>query len=315
MKLPEDLMSVQDLAITGKAPYFDAFADDFMATYAAANNKPSEVAAKKNILDNHLRDAFGTLRLDEVQSEAIERYKAQKLVTCAPRTVNNHLTCLARMLSLAEEWGYIRKAPKIRKLRVPDDEHDFLTWEHEAKIMTATSDYPWHQMIVTGLRAGLRISEMLALRWSDVDLVTKRVVVRHNVWKGHEGTPKGGKSAEVPLNSTMMLTLKALQLRHPHDLVFCRPDGSPYTRDDSTRPLHAACRAAGIREVGWHTLRHTFGSHLAMRSVPLPTIQKLMRHRSIASTMRYVHLIPDTQVSAIESLCDPPPVTSKKSTG
>ena len=58
-------------------------------------------------------------------------------------------------------------------------------------------------------------------------------------------------------------------------------------------------RRAGLRRVGWHVLRHTFFSHLAMRGVPLIVIQKLMGHSTIQMTMRYAHLAPDAHCRAV----------------
>jgi site-specific recombinase XerD len=70
-------------------------------------------------------------------------------------------------------------------------------------------------------------------------------------------------------------------------------------------------RAAGIPRdagvIGWHDLRHTYGSHLAMRGVPLRTIQELLGHASIEQTMRYAHLSPEVKRDAVKVLDDPAP--------
>lgn len=59
--------------------------------------------------------------------------------------------------------------------------------------------------------------------------------------------------------------------------------------------LHRICRRAGLRKIGWHVLRHTFASHLAMRGVPMRGIQELLGHATIMMTTRYAHLSPDTR--------------------
>ena len=59
---------------------------------------------------------------------------------------------------------------------------------------------------------------------------------------------------------------------------------------------------AGIRPIGWHTLRHTFASHLVMRGVPLKAVQELMGHATIDMTMRYAHLSPDVKKDAVRAL-------------
>lgn len=59
----------------------------------------------------------------------------------------------------------------------------------------------------------------------------------------------------------------------------------------------AACKQAGLRHVGWHILRHTFASHLAMRGVPLRVVQELLGHATLDMTMRYAHLSPELQAA------------------
>jgi site-specific recombinase XerD len=68
------------------------------------------------------------------------------------------------------------------------------------------------------------------------------------------------------------------------------------------RPLMRAYRAAGLRPIGWHTGRHTFASHLAMRGVPLKVIQELLGHASIVTTQRYAHLAPHVARDAVKLL-------------
>jgi site-specific recombinase XerD len=99
-------------------------------------------------------------------------------------------------------------------------------------------------------------------------------------------------------------------LRGPY--VFCQPDGQPLTASMTEHRLSRAVSRAGIsREQGritWHDLRHTYGSHLAMRGVPLKVIQELMGHATIEMTMRYAHLAPEARESAVQQLDWPVPL-------
>ncbi len=98
-------------------------------------------------------------------------------------------------------------------------------------------------------------------------------------------------------------------LRGPY--VFCQQDGQPLTDGLMKLPLQRALRAAGIsREqgrIGWHDLRHTYGSHLAMRGVPLKVIQELMGHGTVKMPLRYAHLAPGARESAVQQLDRPVP--------
>ena len=68
------------------------------------------------------------------------------------------------------------------------------------------------------------------------------------------------------------------------------------------KALYRACRQSKLKEIGWHTLRHTFASHLAQKNISLKAIQELLGHSNIMTTMRYAHLSPSELQSAIDCL-------------
>jgi len=78
--------------------------------------------------------------------------------------------------------------------------------------------------------------------------------------------------------------------------------GSMLTDSEQKNAVTHACRRAGLRPVGWHMLRHTFASHLAMRGATLKVIQDLLGHSTITMTMRYAHLAPEVARDAVRLL-------------
>ncbi len=188
-------------------------------------------------------------------------------------------------------------------MRAPPPPFDFLTFD-EAERLVNTAESAWRTMVVVGLKTGLRQGELLALRWEDVDLVAGRLVVRRSLAGKRIETPKNHKSREVALSDEAIRALKA----HRHlrgELVFCDEKGQLLTRHACKWPLWAACKRAGIRLVGRHTLRHTFASHLVMRGAPLKAVQELLGHADITMTMRYAHLSPDARRDAVRLLDAP----------
>lgn len=290
-----------ELKAPRELPRLEDFATEFLETYVRANNKPSEQAAKRVHLRRHLLPELGRLRLDEVKVRQVEHLKARLLADkLSPKSINNSLAVLGKLLGYAVEVELLEAAPRIKLLPVPEQGFDFLTFD-EATRLTKAADGIWAAAILVGLRTGLRQGELRRLAWDTVDLVAGRLVVREAAWKGVVGTPKGGRSREIPLSPEAVSTLKAHRhLRGP--LVFCTEAGGMLTVGEMKRPLWRACRRAGLRRIGWHVLRHSFASHLVMRGVPLKTVQELLGHSDIRTTMRYAHLAPEVKHEAVRLL-------------
>lgn len=281
-------------------PTFAHFAERFMATYAPANNKASEVEAKKGILRVHLLPAFGACAIDRIGVAEVEEYKARKLESrMARKSINNQLTVLRKILATAVEWRVIKSVPQIKWLRTPAPEFDFLTFEEASRLICAAAA-EWRTAITIALRTGLRQGELRALRWSDVDLERGRLVVRRAVWRDIVSTPKNGRVREVALSQQAADALR--QHARVGELVFCAVDGSMLSKGAMKWPLWNACRKAGLRDIGWHTARHTFASHLVMRGAPIKAVQELLGHSTIEMTMRYAHLSPDARREAVQLL-------------
>lgn len=278
-------------------------------------NKPSTVDAKNAALNCHLLPLIGDLPLESVTYAVIEDLKlalAKKKITrvaadkldvartLAPKTINNCLIVLRRMLKVARKRGLITQVPEFELLKAPLPDIDFLDFEAADRLVAAAQG-ELRTMILVALRTGMRHGELLALRWQDVDLVAGRITVRQNVVRGIIGTPKSGKPREIPLGEDVHAALKTHRhLRGP--LVFCGADGRMLTDSELKHPLANVCKRAGLRSIGWHTLRHTFASHLAMRGATLKVIQELLGHATILMTMRYAHLAPEISRDAVRLL-------------
>ncbi|HKA87337.1 MAG TPA: site-specific integrase [Haliangiales bacterium] len=265
------------------------------------DNKPSSVDSKEQALRTHIVPFFGALRLDKVTYATIQDFKVKKIAEGrAKKTVNNLLTTLRRMLVIARKRGLIAQVPEVEWLKAPKPDFDFLDFD-EARRLVAAADEEWRPMIVVALRTGMRQGELLGLRWQDVDLIAGRILVRQSIVRGRVGTPKSGRPREIPLGEDVLAALKA----HRHlrgELVFCDYGGRVLGKEECKHPLWRACRRAGLRRIGWHTLRHTFASHLAMRGAPLKAVQDLLGHATIQMTMRYAHLAPEVARDAVRLL-------------
>ena len=97
--------------------------------------------------------------------------------------------------------------------------------------MVAATAPEWRTFVLLALRTGLRVGELLGLRWTDVDTTHGQLRVRRTRWRGQEVLPKGGRERVVPLTREALAALKAHRhLRSPH--VFCHDDGRPFTHSE-----------------------------------------------------------------------------------
>ena len=190
-------LNPRTVPVKKEVPKLKDFEKQFVEVYAVSNNKPSEVASKEAMLKHHLVPSFGHLKLDQIGIRQLEEYKARKLKDpkrpLDPKTINNHLTCLRRLLSVAVEWGILDHVPPVKWLRVPEQKFDFLTFEECERLLEA-ADREWAAMVTLAAKAGLRLGELIGLGWDDVDLVAGRLMVRHAVARGVIGTPKNGRT-------------------------------------------------------------------------------------------------------------------------
>ena len=288
-------------AKTLPCPRVDQFLAEFIKTYATANNKPSEVDSKRSVIKNHLIPFFGTKRLSAISARDIESFKADRLSRgLAPKTINNVLAVLGRSLRVAKQWELLQSTPEIRALRLPLLEHDHLSFVEADRLIEAAEPGHWRSMITLALRTGLRLGELRALQWQDVDLAARKLIVRRAAWMNVVGTPKSGRAREVTLSRQATAALQAL--RHADTpWVFASENGQLLAKGACRWPLWRAARQADLgRTVGWHLLRHTFASHLAMRGAPLRAVQELLGHADIKMTMRYAHLNPSAKQEAVD---------------
>lgn len=283
-------------------PTLETFWEEFFATHVVPNNKPSEMESKRVIYRCHLKPAFGHMSLDAITSRDIERYKAHKLTKLgyAPKSINNHLAVLRSLLNVAKRWDILTQVPEYRELKAPEQAMRFLSTD-EAKSLIAAGEGRWKVMITLCLNTGLRIGELIALQWQDINFVTRSLRVQRNAWRDQLGSPKGGKSREITLNTAAFSTL-IHHIRTSQEWIFSQANGLRLSHAMCRRPLHKACRKAGIALLQWHALRHTFASQLVAGGAPLRVVQQLLGHASYATTERYAHLAPRTIKSAVDSL-------------
>jgi integrase len=150
--------------------------------------------------------------------------------------------------------------------------------------------------------SGLRLGELLALRWRDVDWTGSALTISRSLSSGVEGTTKTGHVRRVPMADQAAAALDRLSQRQdfvsPDDYVLCNALGRPLDGSALRRRYKRARDAAGLRPLRWHDLRHTFGSLLVASGVDLVSIKDAMGHSQLTTTSRYLHARPATERAA-----------------
>ena len=183
------------------------------------------------------------------------------------------------------------------------DFDEFERFAAAAKIIDSRS----HLLVLLSGEAGLRLGEMVALEWADIDFIKRQLCVQRSVWKGQIGSPTGGRLRYVPLTARLVAALRDRRhLRGPS--VPCRDDGAPLTQGFVQGYFRRAARKTSLYNNGPHMLRHTFCLHLARRGAPARAIQELAGHRDLATTQRYMHLSAAAIEGAIRLLDQPAPL-------
>jgi len=156
---------------------------------------------------------------------------------------------------------------------------------------------------------GLRIGELLALRWQDVDLQAGYLCVRRTLYEGHFDEPKTRSSIRtVPLSAKGVEILASVRPKEPKlvNLVFRSKRGTPLCRRNlRNRQLDPICEELKIPKIGWHSLRHSNATLLDAVGTPLGTVQKLLGHSSSDITRgTYIHALPAGAKEAVQKVED-----------
>jgi integrase len=242
-----------------------------------------------------VKEVFGEMPASGISPAKIESFLAAlREKGRSTSTLNRYRSLLSSIFSFGVRTGKSRTNPVAKVGRFQENEHRvrFLSaGEEEAlrKAVRAISAEREAEMDLA-LHTGMRRGEQYGLAWADVDL-ERGILTVHG---------KTGRRFVV-LNSVAKDALEILWEISNGSKFVC-PDKRRDDQQDWRRWFEEACESAKVDNFRWHDLRHTFASRLVMAGVDLSTVQKLLGHRSIVTTMRYAHLSPDHLQSAVGKL-------------
>ncbi|MGE5235821.1 MAG: tyrosine-type recombinase/integrase [Acidobacteriota bacterium] len=270
--------------------------------------KRTTIEDYRGYLRGHFKEFFGERRIDRIDAELVAAYLRQKLDQgYASKTIQNHLNFLHGIFAFAVRRQWVSANPvalvdRPKKNRTPRRRIRFLQPTELDRLIAGIPDDTWgaveRPLYMGAALTGLRQGELLALRWMDVDWVAGRIRVAESLSRRELDTPKSDEGRSVPMADRLARELERHFQRSAYqaddDLVFCHPDtGHLMEPSTVTKRFKRALRRAGLRELTFHELRHTFGTQMAAVGTPLRAIQEWMGHADAKTTEVYRHYAPD----------------------
>ena len=308
-----------------KSPSFRDYALEWLNTHVETACKYSTYKSYQTCLNKHLIPFFGDRALVDIHRRDVKRFIYDKLAEgLASSTVNNARLCLSGIFTAAIEDEIISVNPAARTgkfTKRKDRRHDInpLTRE-EAKLFldTARTHYPrYYPVFLCALRTGMRMGELIGLKWGDIDFNGRFIEVRRSIVRGRITTPKNHKTRRVDMSRQLTETLRDLRIERKKETlrkgwkempewVFCNEVGDHLDTDNLRKRVFYKClEKAGLRRIRFHDLRHTYASLLLAQKESPAYVQQQLGHASIQLTVdTYGHLVPGSNRCAVDKLDD-----------
>jgi integrase len=272
--------------------------------------KPRTITSYDRMINLHILPALGRLKVRDLTAIRIEKWlaglKCKDGEQMSEGTKSLALTTLLIVLAYAVREGIIASVPQISKQHKPKasnkkkkKETEYLTRAQQENLLARAHTFPWlSDMIVVGLKQGLRLGELCGLRWQDVDLARGRLTVAHSIDRSRTlGTTKSGKERTIQIHPEARKVLAARKLASGGVAdVYVFANGLGRARDprDAQRAMTKARDRAGLTGVSFHTLRHTCATEMANDPrIPLKVVRDFLGHSSIQITEKYLHAAQD----------------------
>ena len=299
---------------------FGEFLTEWLESYVATRVRATTLEGYRQ-RSKQIINSIGTIPLADLRPNHLANYYNDKSDSLSPGTIIKHHNLIRNCLSHAVKWNLIIRnvAEAVQPPRARKKEMRALSVPEIHTLLSACPQGRWHTIFHTLIWTGLRRSELLGLRWSDLNLELASMQVRRSLVRLHDGrfvieqpkTSKGIRSLDLAPSTCISLNAHRENQRRDAALlgipfsethfVFGHPDGSPITPSTVTQQFRRTAKRAGFSNVRLHDLRHTHASLMLQQGTDIKTISTRLGHSSVAFTMdTYAHMLPGMQKSAMD---------------
>jgi len=303
------------------------FLGRWLEDYAWAYLAPRTAEGYEYIVDRHIIPALGNITLTQLKPEHIQRYYTKKLTDgridgkggLSPKTVRHHHATLHAALKIAVQWGVLIRNPvdAVNPPRFQRPQINTMTEDDIHTFLEAAKATSYYSLFYLAIYTGMRRSELLALRWCDVDLLLCQISVTRTLHRLRDGrmvfrqpkTAKGRRLITLPPSAALVLKehkdermaerLLLGVLVSDDNLVFSQVEGSPLVPDSVTHMWIKLAKRTGLKGIRLHDARHTHASLLLKAGTHPKVVQERLGHAGIQITLdTYSHITPGLQEAA-----------------
>ena len=267
----------------------------------------------ESILRNYLYPYYGDIEIMDITPRDVQHWvnvlRDTKSVgtgkRLSPSSINNFIGILRQAFAYAEDYEILSNNPTRKVKRIPEKKDDKLrafTREEQIKLekyIDRLKDEEYFVYILV-LYTGLRLGEVMALTWKDINLNTGIMTINKTKYKtrdddGHwyyvTDIPKTEKSVrEIPLPLFLKEKLKEMKKEHISNHVVCRNDGSELTDKVVVWRLTHILKKIRVRKLSFHCLRHTFATRALESKMDIKTLSEILGHSDVTTTLNiYTH--------------------------
>ena len=297
----------------------------WLADYARPNLSPRTIEGYEYIVTRYFIPALGNLILSQLKPEHLQQYYSEKQkVGLSAQTIRHHHAVLHKALKTAMQWELLNRnvaeAVSCPRVQYPE----MHTWNEDEvnKFLEAAKNSPYYALFYTALFTGMRRSELLALRWQDIDLRLSEIYVNRSlhVLKGgkvirRNPKTKAGKSTVALPPSAYLVLNEHRKVQEADCLLLGKPLtdtdfvfntlGKPLLSNTVTHAWIKFVRRLGIKPIRLHDARHTHASLMLKQGIHPKIVQERLGHSSIQITLdTYSHVAPGLQEAAAKKFDD-----------